>query len=126
MPFPWLRGLPPTLQRLLIVAVLVAAAIGGGLWYWQSLQRQRQAHDCQQLRAEIGRFKSQVFDARMTRMRKVRLNDDQTVTLRNVDPNAYARYATVYGQTVDQVAQAADQLADLVERYRVAACMEIR
>jgi hypothetical protein len=42
-----------------------------------------------------------------------------------VDANAFARYVGAYGDTVDQVAQAADQLATLVDRYRAASCLDI-
>jgi hypothetical protein len=31
-----------------------------------------------------------------------------------------------FGDTVDQVAQAADELAILVERYRTASCLDIQ
>ena len=104
---------------------LVLLAIGAGVWHLQNLQHQRQVQACRDLRQEIGSFKTQVFDRRMQRMRSVRLNDAQATTLRTVDPNAYARYASAYGETVDQVAQAADQLAELVERYRAANCLAI-
>ena len=50
----------------------------------------------------------------------------QTATLRTVDANAFARYVGAFGDTVDQVAQAADELAMLVERYRNASCLDIQ
>jgi hypothetical protein len=59
-------------------------------------------------------------------MRNVRLNATQTATLRTVDANAFARYVGAFGDTVDQVAQAADELAILVERYRNASCLDIQ
>ena len=109
------------------VVGVAALAIAAAVWTFQNQQRQyqRRAQDCRDLRQEIGRFRSQVFDARIEKMRGVRLNPTQTATLRQVDPNAFARYVGAYGETVDQVAEAADKLAGLVERYRSASCLNL-
>lgn len=115
--------------KLALVALVgVGLGVAAGVWTLQNqqLQRQRQLQACRELRQEIGRFRSQVFDVRIQKMRSVRLNATQTATLRNVDANAFARYVGAYGDTVDQVAQAADQLATLVDRYRTAACLDIQ
>jgi hypothetical protein len=110
------------------LAGLGALAIAAAVWSVQNqqLQHQRKLQACKDLRQEIGRFRSQVFDARIQKMRNVRLNATQTATLRNVDANAFARYVGAFGDTVDQVAQAADELANLVDRYRTASCLDIR
>jgi hypothetical protein len=105
-----------------------ALAVAAGVWSVQNqhLQHQRKLQACRDLRQEIGRFRSQVFDARIQKMRNVRLNATQTATLRTVDANAFARYVGAFGDTVDQVAKAADELANLVDRYRTASCLDIR
>ena len=110
------------------LVALAGLGVAAAVWTFQNqrLQRQRQVQACRELRQEIGRFRIQVFDARIQKMRSVRLNATQTATLRNVDANAFARYVGAYGDTVDQVAQAADQLASLVDRYRGAACLDIQ
>ena len=127
--------MPPTPQRSpwrgwrwkLALVGLGALAIAATVWSVQNqqLQHQRKLQSCRDLRQEIGRFRSQVFDARIQKMRNVRLNATQTATLRTVDANAFARYVGAFGDTVDQVAQAADELAILVERYRNATCLDI-
>ena len=119
---PW-RGWRWKLSLVGLGALAIAVAV----WSFQNrqLQHQRQVQSCRDLRQEISRFRSQVFDARIQKMRSVRLNAAQTATLRQVDANAFARYVGAYGDTVDQVAQAADQLATLVDRYRSASCLDI-
>ncbi|MFN6133657.1 MAG: hypothetical protein ACK46L_12290 [Synechococcaceae cyanobacterium] len=112
----------------LAVVGLAALASAAAVWTFQQqqLQQRRQAQSCRELRQEITRFRKGVFDARLQTMRSVRLNTTQTATLRKVDANAFARYVAAYSDTVEQVAQAADQLAALVERYRTASCLNIQ
>lgn len=111
----------------MLALVGVGVAIAAAVWTLQNrqLQHQRQAQACSDLRQEIGRFKREVFEARLQTMRNLRLNSTQTATLRSVDPSAFSRYVSAYGETLDQVAEAADQLASLVERYRAAACLDL-
>jgi hypothetical protein len=55
----------------------------------------------------------------------MRLNPSQAETLRNADPDAYARYAVTYGQLVDQVAQAADRLGEKVDQFQSQGCVDL-
>jgi hypothetical protein len=116
---------PNRLRRnLILVAVLGVAAAVVAL----SVRMQQQARDqriavCRQQRNEINTLRRTGFDAQLATMRKMRLNPDQAATLRRVEPEAYARYAQAFGDQVDRVAQAADQLAQKVDAYRTAACL---
>lgn len=119
--------LSPTLRRRFILSgVLVAIAAALFLaWTLQNRSRQRRVEACRQQRTEITRFREQSFDAQLQQMRQMRLNPEQVKTLRRVDPAAYAQYAQAYGDQVDRVAQAADQLGQMVDEYRAGDCLAV-
>ncbi|MFN9931797.1 MAG: hypothetical protein ACK55R_02405 [Cyanobacteriota bacterium] len=118
---------PPRLRSnliLLAVLALVAAAVALTLRVKQQARDQHSAV-CRQQRTEIAKLRRDGFDAQLATMRKMRLNPDQAATLRRVEPDAYARYAQAFGDQVDRVAQAADQLAAKVDGYRTKNCLEV-
>ena len=118
---------PPRLRsNLILLAVLavVAAAVALTLRVKQQARDQHSAV-CRQQRTEIAKLRRDGFDAQLATMRKMRLNPDQAATLRRVEPEAYARYAQAFGDQVDRVAQAADQLAAKVDAYTKKNCLEV-
>jgi hypothetical protein len=119
--------LSPTLRRRLLVAGVLAAIAAAVLLAWtlQNRSRQRRVEACRQQRTEISRFREQSFDTQLQQMRQMRLNPEQVKTLRRVDPEAYAQYAQAYGDQVDRVAQAADQLGKMVDEYRAGDCLSL-
>ena len=118
---------PPRLRsNLILLAVLAVVAAAVAL----TLRVKQQARDqhgavCRQQRTEIAKLRRDGFDAQLATMRKMRLNPDQAATLRRVEPEAYARYAQAFGDQVDRVAQAADQLAAKVDAYSKKNCLEV-
>jgi hypothetical protein len=119
---------PPRLRRnLILVAVLgVAAAVVAVSVRMQQQARDQRIAACRQQFTEITNLRRNGFDTQLATMRKMRLNPEQAATLRRVEPEAYARYAQAFGDQVDRVAQAADQLAQKVDAYRTASCLEVK
>jgi len=116
----------PLRRKLLLIGLVALAAAAAGL----ALHLQNQAHQqrvsaCRQQREQIARVRSDSFESQLNRMRRLRLNPEQVTTLRRVDPEAYARYAQAFGDQVDRVAQAAEQLGGLVDAYRAADCLRV-
>lgn len=109
---------------LLAVLAVVAAAVALTLRMKQQARDQHSAV-CRQQRTEIAKLRRDGFDAQLATMRKMRLNPDQAATLRRVEPEAYARYAQAFGDQVDRVAQAADQLAAKVDAYSTKNCLKL-
>lgn len=118
---------PSSLRRkLILLGVLAALAAGVALALTLRYQaRQRSIAACRQQRSEITGFRRDSFDAQLEQMRRMRLNPDQVSTLRRVDPAAYARYAQAFGDQVERVATAADQLGAMVDAYRAADCLTV-
>jgi hypothetical protein len=115
---------PNRLRRnLILVAVLGVAAAVVALSVRMQQARDQRIAVCREQRKEINTLRRNGFDAQLATMRKMRLNPEQAATLRRVEPEAYARYAQAFGDQVDRVAQAADQLAQKVDAYRTAACL---
>lgn len=118
---------PLTLRAKVSVIAVVLAFVGVFALAWQ-LRRQHQQRAlaaCRELRSEISDLKTNAFDPRLEEMRTMRLNPSQAETLRNADPDAYARYAATYGQVVEQVAQAADQLGEKVDAFQRQGCVDL-
>ncbi|MCP9928624.1 hypothetical protein [Cyanobium sp. CH-040] len=118
---------PLTLRARLSVLAALLAVLGVFALAWQLRRQyhQRAVAACAQLRAEIGALKRGEFDVRLREMRTIRLNPAQAETLRNADPDAYARYAATYGQLVDQVAQTADRLGEKVDQFQRQGCVDL-
>ena len=116
----------PLRRNLILVAALavVAATVAFTVKLQQQARDQRIA-TCRQQRTAINTLRRDTVDTQLARMRKMRLNPEQAATLRRVEPEAYARYAQAFGDQVDQVAQAADQLAQKVDAYRTASCLGV-
>lgn len=118
---------PLTLRAKVSVIAVVLALVGVFALAWQ-LRRQHQQRAlaaCRELRGEISDLKTNAFDPRLEEMRTMRLNPSQAETLRNADPDAYARYAATYGQVVERVAQAADQLGEKVDTFQRKGCVDL-
>jgi len=116
----------PLRRNLILVAVLAAVAAAVALTvHWQQQIRDERIAACRQQRSAIAKVRRDGFDAQLATMRKMRLNPEQAATLRRVEPEAYARYAQAFGDQVDRVAQAADQLAAQVDAYRTKKCLEV-
>ncbi|MEX1317769.1 MAG: hypothetical protein AB1Z22_11695 [Synechococcaceae cyanobacterium] len=118
---------PLTLRtKLSLIAVLLGfVGVFALAWQLRHQHRQRAVAACRELRAEIRALKTDEFDVRLEEMRTMRLNPSQAETLRNADPDAYARYAATYGQVVDQVAQAADRLGEKVDAFQRQGCVDL-
>lgn len=118
---------PLTLRAKVSVIAVLLALVGVFVFAWQLRQQhqQRAVTACRALRAEIRALKTDEFDVRLMQMRTMRLNASQAETLRNADPNAYARYAATYGQVVEQVAQAADRLGEKVDQFQSQGCVDL-
>jgi hypothetical protein len=121
-------ALPPlTLRTKLSLLAGALAVLGVFALAWQ-LRRQQQARSlaaCRELRSESTQLKTEEFDVRLQEMRTMRLNPSQAETLRNADPNAYARYAAAYGEVVDRVAQVADRLGEKVDAFQSRGCVDL-
>ncbi|MCS5691943.1 hypothetical protein NZK33_08085 [Cyanobium sp. FGCU-6] len=116
----------PLRRNLILLAVLAAAAAAVALTVrWQQQVRDEHIAACRQQRSAIAKVRRDSFDAQLARMRKMRLNPEQAATLRRVEPEAFARYAQAFGEQVDRVAQAADQLAAQVDAYRTKNCLAV-
>jgi type II secretory pathway component PulM len=118
---------PLTLRAKVSVIAVLLALVGVFALAWQ-LRRQHQQRvqaACRELRGEISDLKTNTFDPRLEEMRTMRLNPSQAETLRNADPDAYARYAATYGQVVEQVAQAADRLGEKVDAFQSKGCVDL-
>ena len=121
-------ALPPLSLRTKLSLLAVAAAVVAVFvlaWQLRQQHHQRAVAACRALRGEIRTLKSDEFDVRLAEMRTIRLNPSQAETLRNADPDAYARYAATYGQVVDQVAQAADRLGEKVDQFQARGCVDL-
>ncbi|MEB3321358.1 MAG: hypothetical protein VKI81_00875 [Synechococcaceae cyanobacterium] len=117
---------PALRRRLILLGVLAALAAAVALALTLRHQaRQRRIEACRQQREEIGRFRTESFDGPLQQMRQMRLNPEQVSTLRRVDPAAYDRYAQAYGDQVERVARAADELGAKVDAYRAGNCLEV-
>lgn len=116
-----------TIRTKLTLAAAVALLLGIVVLVLriQEMNHQKRVDACNALRTEISTFKTKTFDVVMSKMRNMRLNDEQAATLRSVDPGAYARYVTAFAESVDAVAGSADQLGALVSRYRDGSCMDL-
>lgn len=118
---------PLTLRAKASVVAVLLAFVGVFALAWQlRLQhQQRTLATCRELRSEISDLKTNTFDPRLEEMRTMRLNPSQAETLRNADPDAYARFAATYGQLVEQVAQAADRLGEKVDLFQSKGCVDL-
>lgn len=113
-------------RKLILIGLLALAAAGVALTISLKQQaRERRVAACRQQREEITRFRTDSFQTQLSQMRKLRLNPEQVTALRRVDPAAYARYAQAFGDQVDRVAQAAEQLGAKVDAYRAADCLGV-
>lgn len=109
----------------LLAALLAVLGVFALAWQLRRQYQQREVAACGLLRAEIGTLKRGEFDERLREMRTIRLNPAQAETLRNADPDAYARYAATYGQLVDRVAQVADRLGEKVDQFQRQGCVDL-
>jgi len=120
--------MPPLTLRAKLSVMAVLLALVGVFALAVQLRRQHQQRTlaaCRELRGEISDLKTNTFDPRLEEMRTMRLNPSQAETLRNADPDAYARYAATYGQVVEQVAQAADRLGEKVDAFSSKGCVDL-
>jgi transcriptional regulator NrdR family protein len=112
--------------KVSVVAVLLAfVGVFALAWQLRRQHQQRALAVCRELRSEISDLKTNTFDPRLEEMRTMRLNPSQAETLRNADPDAYARFAATYGQLVEQVAQAADRLGEKVDLFQSKGCVDL-
>jgi hypothetical protein len=110
----------------LFATLAFVAGVGWTWWWLQTQQHERRLADCHSLRSAISNTRSQDFETSRRQMNKVRLNDSQADTLRSVDRAAYDRYVDAFSDRVNAVANAADKLGGLVDRYGSQGCFDLR
>lgn len=111
--------------------VLFALAVGGLsiaalLLKVQQGKEARRVAQCRTQLAELAAHRTGVLEPRLVQMRRIRLNDTQAQALRETDAKAFIAYSALYGQKVEAVAQAGEQLADLAGSIAAAGCLQSR